>query len=206
MRRVIVYVDGFNLYHAIDELRDDSLKWLCLRRLSESIVSDRETVVSVKYFSAYATWIPDAYERHRAYVSALQAEGVKFIPGKFKKKFLKCKVCKAQYTTHEEKETDVNIGIHLIRDTFEDRFDRAIVISADTDMHSALEMARKISGSKSIDSVAPPGRFMRARSLKPQFALAKGKIRAARLNDSYAIGSGKVVTVPTKYRIPTSGA
>lgn len=202
MRRVIVYVDGFNLYHALDDLKDDSLKWLCLRRLAESMISEREELSSVKYFSAYATWIPDAYLRHRTYVQALQAEGVKFIQGKFKKKYVKCKVCRAQYHTHEEKETDVNIGIHLIRDTFEDRFDRALVISADTDMRSAIEMARNIAGSKSIDVVSPPGRMQRSKSLKPLFQITKGKIRNARLEEVYNIGGGKSVTMPAKYRLP----
>jgi hypothetical protein len=32
MRRVIVHIDGFNLYHAIDDLRKPWLKWLDLRR------------------------------------------------------------------------------------------------------------------------------------------------------------------------------
>ena len=32
-KRVAVYVDGFNLYHAIDELRDNQLKWLDLWQL-----------------------------------------------------------------------------------------------------------------------------------------------------------------------------
>lgn len=201
MRRVIVYVDGFNLYHAIDELKNDSLKWLCLRRLSESIISENEELKTVKYFSAYATWHPDAYARHRTYVQALQAEGVKFIAGKFKKKHPRCRICHARYETHEEKETDVNIAIHLIRDTFEDNFDRALVISADTDMHTAVEMARSINGTKSIDVVAPPKRFARARSMKPLFALTTGKIRAARLDDQYDLGGGKRIEVPAKYRI-----
>ena len=89
MRRVFVYVDGFNLYHAINELRDDSLKWLCLRRLSESMISEREELESVKYFSAYATWIPDAHKRHRAYVAALKAEGGQIHSGAIQKEISK---------------------------------------------------------------------------------------------------------------------
>jgi uncharacterized LabA/DUF88 family protein len=201
-KRVNVYVDGFNLYHALDELHDDSLKWLCLRRLSESIIRGDEQLRSVKYFSAFATWMPDSMLRHRAYVEALKCEGVKFIEGNFKKKFLKCKVCGAQYHTHEEKETDVNIAIHLIKDTFLNEFDRAIVISADTDMASAVAMARQLSGTKRIDVVCPPGRFSRARSLNPLFELPKGKIKAARLADKYATGTGTSVSVPAKYRLP----
>lgn len=201
-KRTIVYVDGFNLYHALDDLHDDSLKWLCLRRLSESILRDGEELKQVKYFSAYATWMPDAYDRHREYVAALQAEGVKFIEGKFKKKNLRCRICGAQYQTHEEKETDVNIGIHLVKDTMQGNFDRAIVISADTDMACAINMARELSGTKQIDVVAPPGRLSRARSLAPLFELPKGKIRAARLNDSYNLGGGRQARVPMKYQPP----
>ena len=110
MKRVIVYVDGFNLYHAISDLGDDSLKWLCLRRLSESLIREGEELKSVKYFSAYANWMESSVRRHRTYVAALREEGVKFIEGKFKKKHVRCKVCRAQFQTHEEKETDVNIG------------------------------------------------------------------------------------------------
>lgn len=201
-RRVMVYVDGFNLYHAIDELRQDSLKWLCLRRLSESIIGPREELRAVKYFSAYANFIPEAAARHRAYVHALEAEGVKAIMGQFKKKYLKCKICGARYETHEEKETDVNIAIHLVRDTMENSFDRALVISADTDLSTAVTMARQLSGTKAIDVVAPPGRMSRSRSLNPLFELTKGKIRAARLRDEYDIGGGRKVEVPAKYRLP----
>lgn len=202
-RRVFVYVDGFNLYHALDDMHDDSLKWLCLRRLSESILRGDEELRSVKYFSAFATWIPDAMLRHRAYVEALKCEGVKFIEGNFKKKYLKCKVCGAQYQTHEEKETDVNIAIHLIKDTFHDLFDRAIIISADTDMASAVRMAKDLSGTKKIDVVCPPGRYARARSLNPLFELQRGKIRAARLDDRYVTGDGTIVTTPAKYKLPS---
>jgi hypothetical protein len=36
MRRVIVYIDGFNLYHAIDDLRKPWLKWLDLQAMAEA--------------------------------------------------------------------------------------------------------------------------------------------------------------------------
>lgn len=202
MKRTIVYVDGFNLYHAINDLNDDSLKWLCLRRLSESILRDDESLVKVKYFSAYATWMPDRFLRHKAYVAALRQEGIEFIQGQFKKKFPKCRTCGAKYQTYEEKETDVNIAIHLVRDTVLDEFDRAIVISADTDMFPAVEMARRLARQKQIDIVAPPGRLKYARSLKPLFELPKGKIRAARLDEHYEIDGGKRISVPIQYQKP----
>ena len=199
-RRTIVYIDGYNLYHAIDDLKDDSLKWLNLKVLAESMLREGEHLHQVIYFSAYATHYPGAYKRHRAYVAALKEEGVKIVLGQFKKKFPKCNVCQARYATHEEKETDVNIAIHLIRDTLQDSFDRAIIVSADTDMLSAVNMARGLNGTKLIDVVSPPGRKKYARQLEPLFELTKGRIRAARLKENYVREGQVVAEVPVKYR------
>lgn len=202
-RRTVVYIDGYNLYHAIDDLKDDSLKWVNLWALAETMLRDGEHLHQVIYFSAYATHYPDAYKRHRAYVAALKEERVKVVMGQFKKKFPKCNVCQARYQTHEEKETDVNIAIHLIRDTMQDTFDRAIIVSADTDMRSAVEMARGLSGTKLIDIVAPPGRKKYARQMNPLFELTKGRIQGCRLNRSYSRDGKLVSEVPVKYQSPT---
>lgn len=199
-QRTIVYIDGYNLYHAIDDLKDDSLKWVNLRTLAEGMLRTGENLHQVIYFSAYATHYPDAYKRHRAYVSALQEERVKVVMGQFKKKFPRCGACGARYPTHEEKETDVNIAIHLIRDTLQDSYDRAIIISADTDMRSAVEMARTLSGTKLIDIVAPPGRRKFARSLNPLFELTKGRIASARLKEKYVKDGALICEAPPKYR------
>jgi len=53
MRKVIAYIDGFNLYHAIDDLRKPHLKWLDLKALAASICGENETLVATKYFSAH---------------------------------------------------------------------------------------------------------------------------------------------------------
>ena len=72
-KRVSVYVDGFNLYHAIKELciegcKQEHLKWVNLWDLSEKLVGEDEEVTVVKYFSAYAKWLDDNYRRHQVYV------------------------------------------------------------------------------------------------------------------------------------------
>jgi hypothetical protein len=95
-RRVSVYIDGFNLYHALDDLGESHLKWLDLWALSETLIRKNEAVTTVKYFSAYATWMPASYRRHQRYVAALQAQGVQFIEGRFKEKPMQCKSQAAQ--------------------------------------------------------------------------------------------------------------
>ena len=155
VRRVSVYIDGYNLYHAIHSLKKNHLKWVDLWALSETLVSPDETVTAVKYFSAYAKWRGDSYGRHQKYVTVLKEKGVEFIDGNFKKKRIKCKAsCGERYYTREEKETDVNIGVHLMADGLQNRFDRALVISADTDLNGAVDLTRTETVGKQIDIFA----------------------------------------------------
>ena len=89
MRRVITYIDGFNLYHAIDRLNEASLKWLDLRTLAEGLLRPGEALAATKYFSAFATWRP-SHQKHRLYAAALRARGVEVVLGQFKEKPRRC--------------------------------------------------------------------------------------------------------------------
>jgi hypothetical protein len=176
MRRVIAYVDGFNLYHAIADLNRPHLKWLNLQALAESICGTGETLVGVHYFTAYATWRTGAVPRHQQYVAALQHVGVRCTIGHFKQKPCSCKTCRATWIRHEEKETDVAIAVQLVADAFQGNFHRAIIISADSDLGPAIRTIKRHQPSLTVDVVAPPGRHGHARDLKPLFALTPGRL------------------------------
>jgi len=201
--RTIVYIDGFNFYHAVDDLGEPHLKWVDLWALSEKLLRADQQLVGVKYFTAYATWRPASYRRHQRYVAALEARGVTPVIGRFKAKTVRCHAkCRQNYVTHEEKETDVNIGVHLMADALKDRFDRALVISADTDLNSAVELTRSEANGKRIDLVAPPGR--KGRNSAALFEVTKGKIRSSLLPAQIQLSGGKVVNRPPEYDPPTS--
>ncbi|MFM6951354.1 MAG: hypothetical protein ACKOW1_10070, partial [Novosphingobium sp.] len=84
VERVAMYVDGFNLYHALCELKSDHLKWLNLWKLGNLLIKRKsQKLVQVSYFSAYADFLKGtdkeaSIHRHKAYVAALEAKGVKF--------------------------------------------------------------------------------------------------------------------------------
>jgi NYN domain len=198
-RRVIAYIDGFNLYHAIDDLGDSSLKWVNLWSLSASLLRTNEQLTAVKYCSAYATWMAGPFSRHRQYVRALECAGVLPIMGRFKDKPRQCHACKARWISHEEKETDVNIAIHLVRDAILNQFDRAIVISADSDLVPAVKLAAEHDQTKEVFVAAPPGRFASARDLKPRLEITIGRIRKHLFPASLTHPDGKPVTRPPEY-------
>jgi len=63
-QRVISFIDGFNLYHAISTLRRPELKWTDLRALSRVFLkSHSEELVGVYYFSAYAEHVTEAKQK-----------------------------------------------------------------------------------------------------------------------------------------------
>ena len=109
----ICYVDGFNLYHAIDNLKRPALKGVNLWALAESLLRKRERLASVEYFSAYAKWLPDKYRRHQIYVRALEAAGVTANMAHFKERDVTCRSCGHTWVSREEKETDVRLALKI---------------------------------------------------------------------------------------------
>ena len=207
MNRAACYVDGFNLYHAIDDLRKPHLKWVDLWALADSLVYPDETLVAVNYFSAYATWRPAKYARHRKYVEGLERHGVKAFMAHFKSKQRKCLRCNATWTSHEEKETDVHIALRVLADAVDDVFDRAIIISADSDLVPVLAMLLDRYPEKRILVATPPGRFAIGRDLRQranfEMEITKGRIAKCLLPGEICVADGEViVTRPTDYDPP----
>jgi len=86
-QRVICFIDGFNLYHAINRLNTPHLKWLNLWSLSSVFIRPKsQKLVDVIYFSAYADWLPQSKKRHTQYVKALISSKVTRFWGNSSKK------------------------------------------------------------------------------------------------------------------------
>ncbi len=202
MKRVIVYIDGFNLYHAIDTLKKSHLKWLDLWQLGESLLREGEELTAVKYFSAYATWLPDAYARHRVYVDALEAVGVTICMSKFKNKPQRCHACEVRWTAHEEKETDVQVAISIVADALQNKADRIVVVSADTDLTPAVKLVAALVPKCEMFVATPPGRFKICRALAPKLELTAGRLARCRLPDALNNAAGKQIVCPPAYTLP----
>ncbi|WP_028389014.1 NYN domain-containing protein [Legionella fairfieldensis] len=117
-----------------------------LRSFAEKFIDPKtDHIEQIYYFSAIATHLDkETILRHRTYVEALETVGVEFIGGNFKKKLLdyKNKQINLQWIKHEEKETDVNLSIYMVRDAIKKSFDKIILVTNDTDMVPAVKMAR----------------------------------------------------------------
>jgi uncharacterized LabA/DUF88 family protein len=161
--KVACYVDGFNVYHAIDDMSRaqqgalNYLKWLDLRSLMERFSDPHiHAIGEITYFSAYMKWHPDREARHREYVKALVSRGITPIMGRFKEKDAYCKNCRSTYKAREEKESDVNIATHLVGDAYEGRYDHAFLVTNDSDLLGPLRWVRDRFPKLKLKIIAPP--------------------------------------------------
>ena len=60
----------------------------------------------------------------------------------------KCHLCNKHYLTHKEKRTDVNIALKLFCDAIDDLYDKALIISADSDLIPAIQAVNKYTPDK----------------------------------------------------------
>jgi len=197
-KRIIVYIDGFNLYYAIKALNRPHLKWVNLWTLSEGLLRKDQKLVAVKYFSAVPTSNNEKQKRHMLYSRALNTVGVEVINGQFKYRDKKCPKCGREFKVPEEKETDVNIAVQLLKGAFLDEYDVAFVITGDSDLSNAIEETQK-STKKKVIVIAPPGRYSFARNLFVTLSLTKGRLEKALLDENIKDQKGNVIKRPNSY-------
>jgi uncharacterized LabA/DUF88 family protein len=213
--RVACFIDGFNLYHAIHRLKKPHLKWVNLWSLASVFIRPKsQRLENVYYFSAYADWLPDARQRHLRYVRALTAANVTPIMGKFKQKDRKCSKCKYTWLSHEEKETDVNIALNMLNLAYKNQYDRALLISNDSDLAPAICMVRANFPYKQITTVVPPlykhsNELIKASSDKAKITIAHLE-RCLMPENIVDAGRNLIVTCPSEYlkgrsRMPEEG-
>lgn len=159
-RKTIVYVDGFNLFHALKEMHWKKYYWLDLACFSQKILSPMQTLVVVKYFTSRAIGDPQEQKRQNTYIEALEtlAGRLEIQYGKFTSDDWGCSGCGKIMKVHQEKQTDVNIAVSLLTDGQEDRFDDAILITADSDQMGAVQYVTTTYPDKRVIVAFPPGR------------------------------------------------
>lgn len=167
MARVSFFIDGFNVYHALNEIviapqapnrkirKYRKFLWLDYIAFARRFLRGQDTLADVFYFTAYAHWLINAPKRHGIYISALQDSGAKVVLGKFYKKDDFCRACNNRYVRHEEKQSDVNLAIHLLKEAVQDTYDQAWVVSADTDIIPAIKTVKSMYPLKRVGVIFP---------------------------------------------------
>ena len=205
-QRVIVYIDGFNLYYGLRAKGWRRYCWLDLSRLSMNLVRSGQTLVGVRYFTARVaplTRDPDKQFRQATYLEALETLpdfSIHF--GYYQTKKRTCHQCGAKWKTYEEKMTDVNIAVELLADAQDDAFDTAIVMSGDGDLSSPVRSVRERYPGKRVVIAFPPARHSAGLRLEANayFTVGRNALRDSLFPDQIIKENGVVLTRPLSWK------
>ena len=196
MKRVRVYIDGFNIYHAIDALKRPQLKWLNHRVLAELFLRNGERLDEVHFFTAVLRWDHEKQKRHVNYLAALRAVEVRVHESRFTKVDRKCRTFGNTCAFHEEKQTDVGIAVKMVADALLGKVDRLILLTADSDQVPTAKFINTLPGI-ALTLIYPPNRGTLARHLGKEIQdrreLTAGRLETCVFPRTVKDGKGKSV-------------
>jgi len=199
--KVSIFIDGFNLYHAINKNHLKKYKWLNFYSLFNHFLRGTEIIENIYFFTALAYWNQGKVKRHSIYIKALMEYNVKIVKGAFRKKDKYCAICKNRTKTHEEKETDVNMAIYLLRGAFLNEYENAMILSADSDLVPVVKEIKNLFPDKEICIIIPP--FRKAELLKKcanrTIKLKENHLKQHQLPLSINCKNGDVITKPIEW-------
>lgn len=132
--RVVVYIDGFNLYFGIIDAGYEKYKQLNLKSLSCNLLRPDQELCAIKYFTSRVGNNPDKQKRQSTYIEALDSVDIKIYYGNYQRDKVECRRCGNIWPVYHEKMTDVNIATQIIFDAYQDKYDMAMLISGDSDL------------------------------------------------------------------------
>jgi uncharacterized LabA/DUF88 family protein len=200
--RVIVYIDGFNLYFGLKSKAWRKYYWLDLDKLSKKLLKPDQILIEIKYFTARIEQPEDKRKRQNMYIEALETlSNLNIFYGKYLSNPVKCRNCGYIFMKPSEKETDVNIAIELISDAIRDKFDTALIISGDSDLVPAIRRTKEIFPVKKIISIFPPLRnsFELKKVTDGNFVLSEHKIKKSQFPNIVPKSNGYIIQKPTSW-------
>lgn len=180
--RVIVYIDGFNLYFGIRSSGLGRYLWLDLCAFAKNLLQPGQNLVAVRYFTSRISAPESKRKRQSAYLDALDTLDRSLLSvayGNYQLAPFKCNQCGRVSDVPNEKQTDVNIAVRMLTDAFSDQFDIALLVSADSDLCPAVSAIRELFSKKRIVACFPPGRSSKelASVVSACYTIGRGKLK-----------------------------
>lgn len=158
MRKVVGYVDGFNLYHGMDEWGEPALHWLNVVGFLDRFLHEGQELVRVHYFSAPHKQ-PEMRARQDAFWNA-NGTDTRFTLhlGYFRDRSRTCVQCAFRMRDWEEKKSDVHLAVRMLQDVHSGLAQESLLVSADSDFVPVVQAIRKAAPLHRIHGLLPPNR------------------------------------------------
>ncbi len=199
--RVVVYIDGFNMYFGLIEAGFLNCKWLDTNKLARNLLKSNQEIVEIKYFTSRVSNNPDKQKRQTTYIEALESVGIKIYYGHYQSDTTECRRCGNIWPTFHEKMTDVNIATQLMIDAYQDRYDMAMLISGDSDLVPPIKAVHYLFQNKRVFVAFPPKRHNSsvAQVAKGSMMIGRKKIVDCLFDNEITKKDGFVIKKPKEW-------
>ena len=199
--RVIVYVDGFNLYFGMVEANLANYKWLDIDLLVKNLLKPTQELIQIKYFTSRVSNNPEKQKRQTNYIEALQTKDIKIFYGHYQRGHMECNRCGNIWATYNEKMTDVNIATQMIIDAYQDNYDMAMLMSGDSDLVPPIKSVHENFPNKRIFVAFPPKRHNSSVALvsKGSMVIGRKKLVDSQLPNEVQKKDGYILRKPKEW-------
>jgi len=154
--RVYAYIDGFNLYYGC--LKGSSDRWLDVCALLTKYVAKDDRLEHVRYFTALVkdrNGDTGPRIRQQTYLRALTTSASlsihygQFLESQKNARLVRPPASGSPYVRvwkTEEKGSDVNVATFMLVDGFQAKYDKAVVVSNDSDLVEPVRQVRDVLG------------------------------------------------------------
>ena len=209
MKKIEVFIDGFNLYFGMKDCNAThsyrKTLWFDISSFLHTYLDNAVYCIeNIYYFTAIPENNKEKAERHQIYCKALESTGIKIIYGQYKEKYVNCPLCKQDFKSYEEKETDVNVALWILRRGIENGYDKAVLFSGDSDLAPALENAQLLFPGKIFQVMFPINRN-RSKRLKKVCSIAPlyqylPCYKKHQFPDKIHLADGTTLTIPERWK------
>jgi len=203
LERVIAYVDGFNLYYGLKDKGWRRYYWVDIKKLVTRLLKENQKLIITKYFTARISGPPDKQKRQSIFLEALSTlTDFEIYYGHYFSSTISCNKCGRRWSDFEEKMTDVNIATEMLTDAFEDKFDTAILVSADSDLVPPIRTIKRVYPEKKIVVFFPPKRFSAhlKNTADIQLSIGRGSFVKSQFPVQLKKSNGIILRKPSEWR------
>ena len=137
MNRISFFIDGFNVYYSLKDFKkmvspDNDFRWFDLKKYVSQFIKNG-TLEDIYYFSAYVEGNKSRIHRQSLYKKAIESTEIKTVFHHFRR-------CGRS----EEKQTDVDIAVTMLKLAAMDKYDTGILVSGDSDFVPAVKAIKEL--------------------------------------------------------------
>ena len=209
MKRVAFIIDGLNLYHSIERRPHwHGFKWLDLRALANAFIKpSSEVIVDVCFCTSSPTWNLNKLNRHNLLLKAYLDLGIRVVKGDIRKTKRDCRAtCLQEFEDHEEKQTDINVAVEVLRGVMGGTCDKVFLVSGDSDQIPTVKFFHEKFPDKELVIVIPPGEMAEnlRQTAKASAQITLVQLKRSMLSEPHVCKDGMGITKPCSWFNKTS--